>query len=456
MSELNPARLLAVHVGAAARNRDAFAGDVLDARLGSSGLSREDRAFARVLSLGVASSWGTLDEVIDRCLRSPHDIEADVRDALRVSTYEMIFLEKAGHAAVDQGVELVRSVQPKAAGLANAVLRKISILKDEFPFGDPSSDDAALARSFAFPLWLASVLIDQMGRSAAARFMQASNTPAPVFFGVNAVKSDDASVKRAFARDGIELHQARIFEGGPAIPGCFRAPAAAAVADHAARHFFDEGKVLVSDAAAQCIAALVLPKGEPADFLEVGSGRGTKTILLQSNAQRRYGHQMNLTALDSHGFKTELLRKRAQKYGTSINETVCADARDLKDVFGTRMFDGAFIDAPCTGLGTLRRHPEIRWRLTPDQIGRAVDIGSAMLEEVAQYVRPGGRLMYATCTVLSQENEYTIKRFLDTPIGRSYRIVPCAVTPHSRLFCKTVVTVDGCDAHFAASLQRID
>jgi len=186
MSELNPARLLAVHVGAAARTRDAFAGDVLDARLGASGLSSEDRAFARVLSLGVASSWGTLDDVIDRCLRSPRDIEVDVRDALRVSTYEMVFLDKAGHAAVDQGVELVRAVQPKAAGLANAVLRKISVLKDDFPFGDPSSDDAALARSFAFPLWLASLLIEQMGRAAAARFMQASNTPAPVFFGVNA------------------------------------------------------------------------------------------------------------------------------------------------------------------------------------------------------------------------------------------------------------------------------
>ena len=442
MSRLNGGRRVAAQVGAAVRERHAFAADVLETHLRKARLSGEDAAFARVLVLGVISTLGTLDETIGRCLNSPDDVKDDVRDCLRVSTYEILFLEKAGHAAVDQGVELVRSVQPKASRLANAVLRKVLKASAEFPYGDPATDDRALVRSLGFPFWLADKLIEWMGREEAARFMAVCNRPAPVFFAVNACKADEDEVKRMFAREHVQLENVRLNARDERVPGCLHAPSASAVGTNAARSLFSEGCLLVSDAAAQAIAQLALPSSKPARFLEVGSGRGTKTILLQSGAQRRYGSQMELTALDAHGFKAGLLRKRAQLYGIQLADVVSADAR--KPPRGLGLFDTVFVDAPCSGLGTLRRHPEIRWRLTANGIDAMAQTSLEMLQGVAGNVAPGGRLVFATCTVAPLENELLLKRF-----------EPCPANSLSKLFFKTRLTEGGCDAHFAAVLRHV-
>ena len=156
-SKASPARLAALDVVRAVRERDAFAQDVIGTRIDRSDLSSEDRAFATKLALGVVSATGTLDEIIDRALNAPSDVKPDVRDALRVSTYEIIFLGKTPHAAVDQGVELVRSFAMSASGLANAVLRKIVLMRQAFPFGDPMRDPEALARLHAFQIGRAHV-----------------------------------------------------------------------------------------------------------------------------------------------------------------------------------------------------------------------------------------------------------------------------------------------------------
>lgn len=461
MSRLNPARLLAARVGAEVRKRNAFTSEVLDSMLQKTRLSSEDNAFARVLSLGVTSTAGTLDEVIDRALRDPSDVKDDVRDCLRVSTYEILYLDKADHAAVDQGVELVRSIQPKASRLANAVLRKILTSRKQFPFGDPASDDAALARLFGFPLWLAQELITWFGREEAARFMHVSNQQAPVFFGVNALRvTQDEVCLDSLAREGVRAGCVRFSDKGEVIPGCYRAENQAAVATRAAKDMFRGGQLLVSDAAAQAIALLALPDQFPDRFLEVGAGRGTKTILMQSGAQRRWGRQMDLTCLDAHGFKASLLQDRVSRYGVIVTDTICADARRLpnpesdNDELG--MFDAIFLDAPCSGLGTLRRHPEIRWRLTPDQIKQMAELSLKMLEGVSSHLKVGGRLVFATCTVSPEENEMVLKSFLESRFGsESFRIEPCPINSLSKLFMKTRLVDGGCDAHFAAVLRRV-
>lgn len=444
---------MAAQVGADVRQRRAFTADILESHLRRERLSRSDAAFARVLALGVTSTVGTLDETIDRCLKSPRDIQDDVRDCLRVSAYEILFLDKAGHAAVDQGVELVRAVQPKASRLANAVLRKILVAAQEFPYGDVDADDDALARSCGFPLWLAQRLIAWMGREEATRFMRTCNQPAPVFFAVNSCKASDEDIADAFAREGALLEPVRISSQGGRIPGCLHAPTQKAVGARAAREGFGEGSLLVSDAAAQAIAQLALPSQLPTRFLEVGSGRGTKTILLQSGALRRFGSQMALVAVDAHGFKADVLRKRAQAYGVELEDVVCANARTLSDDMG--LFDTVFVDAPCSGLGTLRRHPEIRWRLSESDIADMARASLDILRGVAGRVAPGGRLVFATCTVAPEENEHVLKKFLESAEGTAFRIEPCAVNSLSKLFFKTRLSEGGCDAHFAAILRRL-
>ncbi len=464
MSELSCARRLAVEIGRDARERKAFASDLLDARLGKSGLNAADRAFTRVLVLGVVATVGTLDEVIGRCLDRAGDVGLQLRDALRVSTYEIIFLNKDAYVAVDQGVELAAFVQPRARRLANAVLRRIMAARKSFPFGDPQTDDVALARLYGFPLWMAQMFIAEMGRTSAEHFMAASNEPASVYFGVNALCTSDAAIENAFTREKITLKPVTLpvvsaDESSArtiAIPGCFEAPHASTVTSHVARRAFDRGQLLVSDAAAQAVALLALPDVAPTSFLEVGSGRGTKTILLQSNAYRRFGTQMDLTCVDDHEFKMNVASSRAERYGAHISHPLVADGRTLSPARFNAGFAAALVDAPCSGLGTLRRHPEIRWRLAPRDIAALAELELDLITAAARLVVSSGQLTYATCTASAAENESVIKRFLASDTGKQWRIVPTPVGGASKLFFKTTLTAGGCDAHFACRLRRIN
>ena len=427
-SKASPARLAALDVVRAVRERDAFAQDVIGTRIDRSDLSSEDRAFATKLALGVVSATGTLDEIIDRALNAPSDVKPDVRDALRVSTYEIIFLGKTPHAAVDQGVELVRSFAMSASGLANAVLRKIVLMRQAFPFGDPMRDPEALARLHAFPLWLARKLIVDLGPQEALDFMRASNEQAPLFIAVNAAKTSDEALVKAF--DKLDEGLDPVSVDGVSVAGCYRVLDTRALLLPEVKRMFSQGKILVTDAASQLVAASVLPERKPASLLEVGAGRATKTILLQSDATRAYGSQLVLSTLDNHAFKTRLL---------------------LDAVVGDRAFDEVFIDAPCSGLGTLRRHPEIRWRIKPADIVEFARVQLGMLQAAAPHVAPGGALAYATCTVTREENNGVVKAFLESEAGAGFKLAPV----NGRSCVATRLAPGSPDAHFAVRFERI-
>ncbi len=421
-SKASPARLAALDVVRAVRERDAFAQDVIGTRIDRSDLSSEDRAFATKLALGVVSATGTLDEIIDRALNAPSDVKPDVRDALRVSTYEIIFLGKTPHAAVDQGVELVRSFAMSASGLANAVLRKIVLMRQAFPFGDPMRDPEALARLHAFPLWLARKLIVDLGPQEALDFMRASNEQAAAVH--RRQRGEDL---RRGAGQGVRQAGRG---AGPGVGGrrgrCRLLPRldTRALLLPEVKRMFSQGKILVTDAASQLVAASVLPERKPASLLEVGAGRATKTILLQSDATRAYGSQLVLSTLDNHAFKTRLLLERAERYGAEVAEALTGDALELDAVVGDRAFDEVFIDAPCSGLGTLRRHPEIRWRIKPADIVEFARVQLGMLQAAAPHVALGGTLAYATCTVTREENNGVVKAFLESEAGAGFKLAP--------------------------------
>lgn len=447
--EASPGRLAALYATQQVRRRKAYAQEVIEATIDKSTISAQDRAFATLLTLGVVSSLGSLDEVINRCLASPRDIKPDVRDALRISTYEVIYLRKAPHAAVDQGVELVRAVAPSAAGLANAVLHRILVAADSFPFGDPSKSLDALALLYAFPTWLARSLIEDMGAQAAANLMRASNDPAPLFIHVNALKATDEEVVSLFEEAGAKLEPASA--GGINPQGCYRVSESRVLTDGRIRRLFSLGKVLVSDAAAQAVAECVLELGKPASLLEIGAGRGTKTIMLQSDAQRHFGSQIALTSMDSHAFKTDLLRKRTAEYGVELESVVTGNATRLDSVLPGREFDMVFIDAPCSGLGTLRRHQDIRWRIDQEKIDELAETGLAMLKSAANHVVKGGFIVYATCTVTYAENNGVVKRFLESPEGSGFKLAPI----NGKACFSSKLEPGSPDAHFAAKFVRM-
>ena len=438
---LSPGRAAACAIGKTVRERDAFTAEITPSVLATfEGISPEDAAFATKIARGVTATIGTLDEFIDRNLKSPDDIGAEVRDALRVSAYELLFLGKDDYAAVDQGVELVRSIAPAASGLANAVLRKMATSAKKFPYGNPDLSLQVLARSQAFPLWLAKRLMNEMGLKQATAFMRASNADAPVYIAVNAIKAKDEDVVEIFDQAGSLMKESET------VAGCYLVEDARVLRKPEVRALFENGSVCVSDESAQAIAALACPKEDVEAFLEIGAGRGTKTILLQSNAVRAFGRTIPMVSVDDHAFKGDLLEKRVAAYGINSVRPLTMDARKLSEKLPEASFDAVFVDAPCTGVGTLRRHPEIRWRLTAAQIADMSSVEYDILAEAAKMVKPGGTLTYATCTVFAEENENVVERFRKTKFGESFEVEETL---------STTLSASGPDAHYAVRLRRV-
>lgn len=387
-----PARLLAVDITRQCRLRDAYVRELVNTRRETSGLSHEEFDYAQVLSFGVVMCRGTLDEFIDRNLNSPHDIKPEVRDCLRISAYELLFLGKPSHAVVDQGVELVRATSSRASGLANAVLRKMAADAKGFPWGDVATSIRAFARTYGVPKWLARLLVRQYGHEKARAMLAADLLPAPTYLHDNP---------------------------------------------------YQPGERFASDLSAQHVASLVPLAGT---VLEIGAGRGTKTALLQARALEELGHPIFIHAVDIHEFKVRLLSERMGQMGIPDVATHVGDATDLDSIANLpRAFDTVFIDAPCSGTGTLRRHPEIRWRIDPRDIESLTQIQAQMLQSAAAYVRPGGALVYATCSVLDSENDALVQAFLNTSAGAQF-------TPEERF--ASVPAEAGPDGHFAVVLRK--
>jgi 16S rRNA (cytosine967-C5)-methyltransferase len=283
--------------------------------------------------------------------------------------------------------------------------------------------------------------------------MRVANGQAPVYLGVNRFRC--SSDKDAITR--LETQGAMVEP--TEVPGCLLAlDAAAAVKSKTLR----SGAVVVADLASQLVAQLARPR-VAGDFLEVGAGRGTKTVLLQSAAKAELGEPVNMYSVDNRAFKTEVLRERMQELKVPGVTAVTADATKLSEAQGLpQSFDGVFLDAPCSGLGTLRRHPEERWRVTEDDVAWLSDLQYDLLCEVARACKPGARLVYATCTVLREENEYVVADFLESEAGKDFEVVPVGPelpealrsweTPEGYL--RTRTSEGGPDAHFAAVLRR--
>jgi len=450
---VSPARFTARKVLTQVRERDAYGHEVLSSALNSASLEPHDAAFATRLVYGVLQTAGTLDEALDRYLGGRR-IEPRVRDCLRIAAYELLFQRTETRAAVHQGVELVRSVRSQAAGLANAVLRKLATDADTFPWGDPETDDTALARLHGHPLWLAQRWIAELGREAAQQVMAADNEPAPLFLAVNPFAGTPSDAIALLESDGA-VPEEYVVAGSLVARESGRAVRGRALAS---------GRVLAVDAAAQFVATLARARSGQ-HVVEIGAGRGTKTLLLQASAIASGAAPADILAIDVHGFKTRLLEERLTRLGVPGVRTLTADATALEGVEGAPApgsVDAVLVDAPCTGLGTLRRHPEKRWRVSADDVESLGHLGLSLLEAAARLVRVGGFVVYSTCTLANAENDDVIEAFLASEGGRGFAAdsldgeVPDQWRQwlDGRGHFRSLPTPGGPDGHFAVRLRR--
>ncbi|HTP43749.1 MAG TPA: 16S rRNA (cytosine(967)-C(5))-methyltransferase RsmB [Candidatus Acidoferrum sp.] len=408
---ISPARTVAFDVLHRVEAEGAYASDVLHAELGPR-IAADNAALATEITFGVLRWRRLLDFLLDRELKKPvAKLDLPVALALRIGMYQLRFLERVpSRAAVHESVELVkRARKSSAASLVNAVLRKASaesaresssaivaaqIVERLLPPALPLAERLAILHSH--PTWLVERWLKIFGEPKTAALLEANNR-AP---HLSCALHDPARREEIFAvlhRAGLRVEPGRLlntaFVAGGGSPA--RTPA------------FREGLISVQDEASQAIPLLL--GVQPGDrVLDLCAAPGGKTAPLI----RAAGPRGNVVAADHHAHRLRAMRNQFERLALMGAQIVELDAsRELP--FG-RQFDRILVDAPCSGTGTLARHPEIRWRLRPEQLSELRALQIAMLSSAIEQLAPKGRLVYSTCSLEPEENEQVIAAVMDS------------------------------------------
>jgi 16S rRNA (cytosine967-C5)-methyltransferase len=379
---LDGARLTAYDVLDGVSSRAAYANLLLPQLLRERELEPRDAAFATQLAYGALRATGTLDAVLSRLVSRPlAELDPKVLDLLRLGAYQLIDLRVPAHAAVDTTVALTRAiVGTGASGLVNAVLRKVAAGGDRAAWLaalEPADEDERLSLSTDHPRWIV-----EAWRAALAD--EAEVEPALL---ADDVAPEVHLVARHIARDELAAESGG--EPGPWSPYAVRLPSG----DPGKLAAVRSGAAAVQDEGSQ-LAALALVRapleGPDAAWLDMCAGPGGKAGLLA--AVRPSG--VRLTAADRSEHRAELVRGALA--GEDDVEVRVADG--MEPDWPAASFDRVLLDAPCTGLGALRRRPEVRWRRTADDVAPLADLQRRLLDSALTSVRPGGVVAYVTCS----------------------------------------------------------
>jgi len=394
------ARRIALDVLGRVEATDAYANVLLDTRLRRSALPRPDRALVTELVYGVQRWRGMLDwrlaPVLDRPLAALHPT---VRQLLRLGTYQLARLTRIpDFAAVDETVSLAREVgAARASGYVNAVLRRVAA-EPRRPTPDAAGDPLAYwIGPGSHPAWLVERWLRRLGREEAGALMNANNQVPPLTVVVNRLKADTGEVERILRGAVPEVVSGRF------IPGSFAFRGAGSPRDLPG---FAQGLFLPMDeAGALPVLALDLAPGQ--HVLDACAGGGGKSALIAACV----GPTGRVIALDRSPRAIRRLSEATARLGLASVHPTLYDAREAGGAWAGR-FSRVLLDAPCSGLGTLRRRPEIKWRRRPEDLPRAAALQAELLAGVAGAVSPGGLLIYSTCSLEPEETDEVINAFL--------------------------------------------
>ena len=397
MSRRTPAaRDLARQVLRRVRREAAYSNLALDAAFARApALSGEERGLATELVYGVLRQQRRLDHVLARRASRPlARVNPDVLDVLRVGAYQLLFLDRVPrYAAVDQAVGSARSLWgPRVGGFVNAVLRGVE--RGMLDTDLPEAELDRLGVSGSLPGALCELLHEQMGLKALQAFASSSLERAPLTLRVNAVKTSVAALTQHLTGLGAEVVAGRWGRAAITMQG---------MTDPFRRSSYLDGSWTVQDEAAQLVGVLLDPQpGESVlDACAGVGGKSTQLAELMSRGAAGTRGAQGLLCADLSARKLELLDQHARRLGL-VCSTLLADLT-APDALDGRRFDRVLVDAPCSGLGVLRRHPEIKWRWDAARLPDLVALQRQLLETAASALRPGGVLVYAVCTVTDQE-----------------------------------------------------
>ncbi|MFQ5845856.1 MAG: 16S rRNA (cytosine(967)-C(5))-methyltransferase RsmB [Planctomycetota bacterium] len=390
----------------------AYASLLLQA-MGGETLPARDRALVTELVYGVLRHRLYLDHVIAAFSSRPLErIDADLRLILRLALYQILYLDRIpARAAVNEAVALARrrlgARGRAAAGFANALLRAVGSQPARVPQVPPvlgAADPArALALGASHPEWMVRRWIERFGLDGAERLLAAQNRPAPVALRVNLRRATSERVAAALSAQGVPTAPGRFLErflvvarGAPQRTDAFR-----------------RGEFYIQDEASGLVARMA--RARPGErILDACAAPGGKALALAETT----GERGLVVAGDPHAARLGLLRDNARRLGLSWCVAVAGDfAGQRLPLAPGAAFDIVVVDAPCSGTGVIRRHPELRYRLSPAGLDRLVELQARLLERCAPLVRVGGSLLYSVCSLEPEEGPLQARRFLEEHRG---------------------------------------
>lgn len=448
-----PARRVAHAVLSRVEQQQAFAERALHAQFARSALSDRDKALATELVYGTLRHKRALDARLDQYLQQPcRTLPHPVQQALRLGAYQLLHTRIPAHSAVDEAVRLVRRRFGRLAGVVNAVLRRLAKEATTQPDHVPSEDIAALAERYSHPDWLVAQMLPVLGPNELQAWLEANNQAAPLSLRVCKSQTTREAVYIA-----LQQHRDAQTQINPWTPCNLTVRRAG---DVRALPGFQEGLLTVQDAAASLIGLWADPKPGQV-ILDACAAPGGKSTHLAELV----GPTGRVIATDIHPGKRCLIQDNAARLHLENIFATYADARDTTSLAAAvtkacpeatapPMVDMVVLDAPCSGMGTLRRNPERRQRPLA-QVQELVTLQAEMLDAVVPLIRPGGTLLYVLCTPTLQEGPAQIEDFchrhpdfeLIAPTGM---FAPFADGPYLRTWTHR----HGMDSFFAAKMHR--
>lgn len=421
------------------RKEGAWSAAALDGAVDRYGLDQRDAALASRLCLGVLQNSLYCDHYIELfSARHADTIQPQLLNILRLGLYQLFFMDRIpARAAVNECVSLCREIgMERASGLVNAVLRRASENRDRLP-PVPGEGAEYLSIRYSHPLWLVKRLLSEQDYSFTEAFLAANNKEPGLTIQVNTNRISPEDFKRALQRAEIS------FEEWPELPGCLQLEGGSVTALPG----YEDGLFYVQDCAARIAVEAAAP--EPGmRVLDVCAAPGGKSFACALRMKDRG----SIISCDIHEKKLDRIRSGAQRLGLQCITARAGDARIPVDEW-TGAFDLVIADVPCSGFGVIRKHPEIRYK-TENEINRLPAIQRDILQTASEYVRPGGSLLYSTCTVLNAENRDNILAFLEQNPQFECQVFSVGQLKADGGMYAFWPQRDGTDGFFAAKLRR--
>ncbi len=402
-----------------------------------------DNAFILELVMGVLRNRSRIDWLLDRFSSKPVSAtDGETRNLLRLAAYQLLFLDKVpASAAVNTAVELAK-VHGKKHGYVNGLLRNLERNRNSLPLPDSPDPVQRLSLVHSHPGWLVRRWSGRFGVGRTEEILRRNNEPSPLVVRTNAIRNSRDELLAALGSQGAEARPTEFAPSGIEIlssPGLTPLPA------------FNEGRFLVQDEAAQLVSLLLAPQpGETVlDACAAPGGKATHLAELMQD-------QGTVVALERDRDRIGRIRENSERLGLSIVQPVAGDA----SAFNEGNYDRILIDAPCSGLGVLRRHPDGRWIKREKDLAERAKLQSRILDNCAKLLKTGGVLVYATCTTEPEENEDVIAAFLtrngdfslDNP--RPYLPEAAVRLVDGHLFFRTFPGEPAMDGFFAARMNK--